>query len=115
MNQNNTCPLNALDNYNILAFGSAIENIPYFHVRLDQSVNPDKLQKAVTEALIQYPHFQTKLHYNKQYFLKKTTRLSSSTMSVLTDVPFIWKRKTTDIYGRSVMTMTRSHSSGVMH
>ena len=48
-------------------------------------------------------------------FWKKTTRLSSSTMSVLTDVPFIWKRKTTDIYGRSVMTMTRSHSSGVMH
>lgn len=36
-------------------------------------------------------------------------------MSVLTDVPFIWKRKTTDIYGRSVMTMTQSHSSGVMH
>ena len=52
MNQNNTCPLNAIDNYNILAFGSAIENIPYFHVRLDQSVNPDKLQKAVREALI---------------------------------------------------------------
>ena len=74
MNQNNTCPLNALDNYNILAFGSAIENIPYFHVRLDQSVNPDKLQKAVREALIQYPHFQTKLHYNKQYFLKKNNQ-----------------------------------------
>ena len=74
MNQNNTCPLNALDNYNILAFGSAIENIPYFHVRLDQSVNPDKLQKAVREALIQYPHFQTKLHYNKQYFLEKNNQ-----------------------------------------
>ena len=49
MNQNNTCPLNALDNYNILAFGSAIENIPYFHVRLDQSVNPDKLHKAAAK------------------------------------------------------------------
>lgn len=60
MNQNNTYPLNALDNYNILAFGTAIENVPCFHDRLDQSVNPDQLAQSCQKSSDPIPTFSDK-------------------------------------------------------
>ena len=61
METNQTSALSALDQYNILAFGTPIENVPYFLVRLDESVAEERLRNAVEGTLRGWPRFQTRL------------------------------------------------------
>ena len=65
METNQTLALSALDQYNILAFGTPIENVPYFLVRLDEAVAADRLRNAVEGTLRGWPRFQTRLCLGK--------------------------------------------------
>ena len=65
METNQTLALSALDQYNILAFGTPIENVPYFLVRLDEAVAEERLRNAVEGTLRGWPRFQTRLCLGK--------------------------------------------------
>ncbi|MCR5002534.1 MAG: hypothetical protein K6A71_12155 [Lachnospiraceae bacterium] len=62
--------LGNMDRYSAAVMGSVMENSSYMKAVLDETVDPDRLMKAVKTALEYHPLFKCKLSYDKQYYLE---------------------------------------------
>ena len=62
--------LGNMDRYSAAAMGSVMEKSSYMKTVLDETVDPDRLMKAVKTALEYHPLFKCKLSYDKQYYLE---------------------------------------------
>ena len=62
--------LGNMDRYSMAANGTEMENASFFKAFLDETVDADRLLKAVRTALEYHPLFKCKMMYDKQYYLE---------------------------------------------
>ncbi|MBO4291154.1 MAG: hypothetical protein J5898_04530 [Lachnospiraceae bacterium] len=62
--------LGNMDRYSIAVMGTVMENSSFMKAMLDETVDADRLMKAVKTALEYHPLFKCKMSYDKQYYLE---------------------------------------------
>ncbi|MBE6015327.1 MAG: hypothetical protein E7241_08215 [Lachnospiraceae bacterium] len=62
--------LGNMDRYSIAVNGSVMENSSFMKAMLDETVDAEKLMRAVKTALDYHPLFKCKMSYKKQYYLE---------------------------------------------
>ncbi len=62
--------LGNMDRYSVAAMGTVMENSSFMKAMLDETVDADRLMKAVKTALEYHPLFKCKMSYDKQYYLE---------------------------------------------